>query len=156
MDVPSQEDSVDFAHQRTERTNVQEAPYPTELADLVERCTLDPDWRVRLVELDRGQGSKGLTLVIVTKSFDTYHPDRGRTYRVQHFFPVPPAAYDRRSWRRWLFDRYLDVLTHEGAEMFVIDGKRPYAPSHGDGNDPYMIRERGTDEDAQARPGGGA
>lgn len=133
--------------------NANRAPYPHELQALVDVCKLDPGWSVFLdPDLDRGQGSQGLTLVILTRGFDTYHPERGRAYGVRHYFPVPPAAYDRRSWQRWLFDRYLDVLTHEGCEFFQVDGKRPYAPSHGDGNDPYMIRERGSDTDAQARP----
>lgn len=123
--------------------NLQEAPYPDELAELVAQCTLDPDWSVHLLELDRGQGSKGLTLRIIVTVFDSYHPDRGRTYRVQHFFPVPPASYNRRSWQRWLFDRYLDVLTHEGAEMFKVGPERPYAPLHGPGNDPYVIHPLG-------------
>jgi hypothetical protein len=123
--------------------NIQQAPYPDELADLVEHCTLDPGWTVSLVDRDRGQGSKGLTLVILVTVFDSYHPDRGRTYRVNHFFPVPPASYNRRSWQRWLFDRYLDVLIHEGAEMFKIGAEPPYAPLHGPGNDPYVIHPLG-------------
>lgn len=139
----------------SDRRNVQEAPYPVELKALVDACVLDPGWRVQLWDdLDRGQGSKGLTLAITTQGFNAYHPDRGPTYGVRHYFPVPPAAYDYRSWRRWLFDRYQDVVSHEACEFFQIDGKRPYAPSHGDGNDPYMIRERGTDADAKARPSG--
>jgi hypothetical protein len=85
-------------------------------------------------------------------AFDTYHPDRGRTYHVLHYFPVPAASYGRRSWQRWLFDRYVDVLTHEGAEMFVIDGERPYAPHHYDGADPYVVFET-TRAERLARPG---
>ena len=132
--------------------NTQEAPFPHELQSLVDACQLDPDWSVSLQHIDRGQGSVGLTLIIRVLVYDTYHPEKGRTYRVQHWFPVPPAAYDRRSWRRWLFDQYQLVVSHEACEMFQVDGERPYAPSHGDGSDPYMIRERGTDEDARARP----
>lgn len=132
--------------------NNQVAPFPEELADLVANCKLDPDWIIRLADMDRGQGSKGLTLVITVTAFDTYHPDNGRTYRVRHSFPVPAASYGRRSWQRWLFDRYVEVLTHEGAEMFQIDGKRPYAPHHYDGADPYIIFET-TNEERLARPG---
>ena len=32
-------------------------------------------------------------------------------------------------------------------ELFQIGEEHPYAPSHGPGNDPYMIREVGTVED---------
>lgn len=119
--------------------NRQHAPYPDELAGLVANCTLDPGWIVELRDVDRGQGSKGLTLCITVLVFDSYHPDQGRTYRVIHYFPVPPASFNRRSWMRWLFDRYLDVLAHEGAEMFKIGAERPYAPLHGPGNDPYTV-----------------
>lgn len=126
-------------------TNTNEAPYPQELADLVDRCTYRPGWVVRLYHMDRGQGSRGLTLVITTKTVNTYDPQE--PIRVNHLFPVPPAAYDERSWRRWLFEQFLLVETHECMEFFQLDGERPYAPSHGPGNDPYLIRELGTDLD---------
>ncbi len=106
--------------------------------------------------MDRGQSSEGLTLDITTLTTNSYHPtvcefcqSSVTVYRVHHYFPVPPAAYDERSWRRWLFDQIVLVERHEAAEFFKIDDERPYAPSHGPGNDPYLIREVGTDEDAQ-------
>lgn len=126
-----------------ENSNV--APYPEELAQLVEDCRYRPGWQVYLADIDRGQGSKGLTLVITTDTIDTYHPDN--RIRVNHYFPVPPAAYDQRSWQRWLFNQYVLVEQHEAQEFFQIAGERPYAPSHGPGNDPYMVREVGTDLD---------
>lgn len=126
-------------------TNINEAPYPAELQDLVARCVYRPWWVVRLEDMDRGQGSKGLTLVITTSTVDTYRPSE--PIRVNHLFPVPPASYDRRSWQRWLFDQFVLVETHEAMEFFQVDGVRPYAPSHGPGNDPYMVREIGTDLD---------
>lgn len=83
---------------------------------------------------------------------------------VSHYFPVPAATYDERSWRRWLFDRLGDIDTHERMEDFVLEVtvtdehgcqarslERPYAPSHGPGNDPYMVRELGTDLDQRTR-----
>lgn len=126
-------------------SNTNEAPYPTDLEDLVSRCSYRPWWQVALRDVDRGQGSKGLTLVITTNTINTYRPDE--FIAVNHFFPVPPAAYDRRSWQRWLFEQFRLVESHECAEFFKIDDERPYAPSHGYGQDPYMIREVGTDED---------
>lgn len=129
--------------------NVNTAPFPVELARLVESVRYKNGWTVRLRSIDRGQRSVGLTLVIKCCVRDSYAQEDGRS--VLHYFPVPPAAYDRRSWQRWLFDCFLLVERHECMEFFMIDGKRPYAPSHGPGNDPYMIRERGTDEDARAR-----
>lgn len=124
-------------------------PFPDELADLVSKCEYRPEWEVSLEEVDRGQGSVGLTLVIVSQGYDSYHPDRGETYRVAHYMPVPPAAFDRRSWQRWLLDQFLLVERHEACEFFQIDGERPYAPHHGPGNDPYIIFDHGTDEDAR-------
>jgi hypothetical protein len=129
------------------RVNSNIAPYPDELLDLVATCEYRPGWHINLEHLDRGQGSEGLTLVVTSLGYDTYNPDRGETYRVHHFFPVPPAAYDRRSWQRWLFEQFRLIESHEAAEFFQIGGERPYAPSHGPGNDPYMIREVGTVED---------
>lgn len=135
--------------------NVQEAPWPDELEDLVTKCTLEPDWQVYLDDgRRRGQGCSGLTLNILVTTFDTYHPEQGRAYRVLHMFPIPAAAYDRSNWRRWLFDRFVDVVVHEAAEFFVIEGEgRPYAPHHYDGADPYVIHDRGTTAQARGRPG---
>lgn len=127
----------------------QEAPYPKVLAELVERLEYRPNWRFRLAHHDRGQDSIGLTLIIVTQGYDSYNPGDGETYRVQHFMPVPPAAYNEQSWRRWLLEQCLLVERHECCEFFKIDGKRPYAPHHGPGNDPYIVFERGSDLDAR-------
>jgi hypothetical protein len=125
----------------------QEAPYPHELADLVSKLTYRPGWKFRLEDVDRGQGSKGLTLVILTKGYDSYHPERGDGYRVYHYMLVPPASYDRRSWENWLFEQLLLVERHECMEFFTIDGKKPKAPAHGPGNDPYLVLTYGDDTD---------
>lgn len=127
----------------------QEAPFPEILDSLVKRLRYRPGWIIRLMDIDRGQGSKGLTLIITTKGYDSYHPDNGENYRVNHYMPVPPAAYNEQSWRRWLLEQFMLVERHECCEFFLIDGKRPYAPHHGPGNDPYVVFERGTDEEAR-------
>ncbi len=125
----------------------QVAADPEPLVDLVAALRFRAGWTFDLSDLDRGQGSRGLTLSINITVPDAYHPERARS--VVHYFPVPPAAYDSRSWRRWLFDRIGDVDTHERCECFEIDGVRPFAPSHGPGSDPYLVRELGTDEDVR-------
>lgn len=142
---------------RTEdRTMRQEAPFPTVLAELIDQLRYKAGWRFDLVDLDRGQGSRGLTLVINITGPDSYHPER--TISVNHYMLVPAAAFDGRSWRRWLFDQIGLVDTHERCEFFGFtlvgeDGLRyetllrPYAPSHGPGNDPYLVREVGTETD---------
>jgi hypothetical protein len=124
----------------------QSAPYPEVLAALVERLTYRAGWRFALRDLDRGQGSAGLTLVITTLTTNSYHPEQA-DYRVNHYMPVPPAAYDERSWRRWLFGQVLLVERHEAMEFFQVGDDKPFAPSHGHGQDPYLVREIGTEED---------
>ncbi len=62
---------------------------------------------------------------------------------------VPPAAFDRRSWQRWLLDQILLIERHEACEFFRVDGDRAYAPHHGPGNDPYIVFDHGTDEDVR-------
>lgn len=123
----------------------QDAPYPRALADLIDKLEYRPGFGFRLADVDRGQGSKGLTLVITVTVPDSYAHDHD--IRVCHYMTVPPAAFDQRSWRRWLFEQIGLVELHERCEFFEIDGDKPYAPSHGPGNDPYLVREIGTDID---------
>ena len=125
----------------------QVAPYPALLADLIDRLEYKEGWRFQLVDLDRGQGSEGLTLIINLTCKDSYHPEN--TFRVNHYMIVPPAAYDERSWLRWLLEQILLVEQHEACEFLKISGHRPYAPNHGPGRDPYTIMDQGTAEDAQ-------
>jgi hypothetical protein len=124
----------------------QSAPYPEILADLVERLRYRAGWRFALADLDRGQGSAGLTLVITTLGTNSYHPDE-TDYRVNHYMIVPAAAYDDRSWQHWLFEQVLLVELHEAMEFFQVGDDEPFAPSHGHGQNPYLVREVGTEED---------
>ncbi len=114
---------------------------------LVDGLKYRPGWRFTLEHVDRGQGSAGLTLNILISCVDTYHPER--QMRVHHYMPVPPAAYDERSWRRWLLEQIILVERHEACQFFQINGERPYAPHHGPGNDPYIVFEHGTDEETR-------
>jgi hypothetical protein len=139
----------------------QEAPYPTVLAEMVRTLRYKPGWCFTLNDITRGQGSLGLTLIINIHTVDSYNPEQHIS--VNHYMPVPPAAYDYRSWRRWLFDQILLVERHEACEFFRFPvaprydlasdshyaqpDDRPYAPSHGPGSDPYLVRELGTDLD---------
>lgn len=133
----------------------QEAPDPQELAELVSELSFREHlgWSVELRDIVRDAprddlpGSAGLTLIVTRCGPDSYHHEN--VMAVAHYFPVPPATYDRRSWQRWLFNRLGDVDTHERMEDFVVAGHRPYAPSHGPGNDPYLVREIGTVADAE-------
>lgn len=112
----------------------------------------------------------GLTFEILVPCHDSYHPERYRP--VRHLHPVPAATFNRQSWERWLFDRLMDTIRHEAAEWFRFetgpfhrdtcpavtvsapcscgaapaDVRRPFAPTHGPGDDPYVLHEYATEE----------
>lgn len=121
----------------------QTAPFPHALAELVDELDYK-GWSVYLQDEDRGQGSKGLTLTIVREGPDTYNPQE--IIKVRHLMPVPPAAFSRLSWQRWLFEQFLLVERHEAAEFFMIGDQRPFRPNHGHGEDPYVIHDPTTEE----------
>jgi hypothetical protein len=127
--------------------NTNTAPFPDELADIVANLAYRPRWSFRLAEIDRGQGSEGLTLMVLSENVDTYHPEN--PLRVWHYFIVPAASYNRESWLRWVLDRLVEIETHEACEFMVVDGKRPFAPNHGPGYDPYQVRVLNTLEAAE-------
>lgn len=128
----------------------QVAPYPEALAELVAAWTYKPGWTFTLHDdLDRGQGSQGLTLDVVSRTYNSHHPEAGEGYRVHHYMIVPPAAFNRRSWERWLLEQCLLIERHEACEFAMVDGVQPFAPNHGPGNDPYMVVTLGTEEDAR-------
>jgi hypothetical protein len=135
----------------TEPLLLQEAPYPHALAEMVRSLVYRPGWAFKLAHTDRGQGSRGLTLIITTLGYNTYRVADGETYRVNHYMPVPPAAYNEASWRWWLFEQLLLVERHEAMEFFAFMSEekltRPYAPNHGFGWDPYLVTEVATGED---------
>jgi hypothetical protein len=133
--------------QATANVMMQRAPYPVLLDELVTALKYREGWHFDLAHIDRTQGSEGLTLQIFITAPNTYRPDEN--IHVVHYMPVPPAAFDRRSWQRWLLEQILLVERHEACEFFQIDGERPYAPHHGPGNDPYIIFDHGTDEDVR-------
>lgn len=130
-----------------DQTMSQKAAWPHELDRIVEHLEYRAGYEFRLAEIDRGQGSKGLTFMVLSDQFDTYRPEN--RLRVWHYFPVPPAAYNRQSWLRWVLDRLVEIETHEACEFMVVDGRRPFAPNHGPGWDPYTVRELNTAEAAE-------
>lgn len=128
-------------------TMKQTADYPVVLESLVKRLSYRPGWKFGLKDIDRGQGSRGLTFCVTSVGYDTYNPHRGETYRVLHYFIVPAAGYNEQSWMIWLLDCLKKVEEHECNEFFQIDGERPFAPHHGPGNDPYVTFIHGEDID---------
>jgi hypothetical protein len=133
----------------------QYAPWPTELQDLVEKCTYRPQWSVSLEIIDRDYADPadmkhpiggGLTLIIATRGYDSYHPENGPVYGVNHYFIVPAATYSRAAWQRWLFEQFAKVELHETMEFFTIDGVKVFAPNHAPGEDPYVVHEPTTED----------
>lgn len=142
---------------------VQWAPFPEELAQLVKTFKYKPGWRFRLVDAVRDRDPNedkpdewwsgpplagGLTLIITSLTYNSYRDyDNGMPpdYAVQHFKIVPAATFNRAAWKRWLLDMCLEVEQHEAAEFVDLDGSRPFAPTHGPGDNPYTIKETATD-----------
>ena len=123
------------------------APNPEPLIELVSKLTYKPGWSFELLDLDRGQGSEGLTLVIRVTGLNSYNPEE--RFTVIHYMIVPAASYNERSWRRWLLDQILLVERHEACEWFQIDGKHVYGPNHSPGNDPYIVFDWSTEQESQ-------
>lgn len=130
--------------------NNQTAPYPYVLEDLVAKTEYKPGWRFRLFTGFRSEerGEYGLTLEILAETVNS-EDFLQEHYRVAHWFIVPAATYNENSWRRWLFERVLDVERHEAQEFFTIGEAKPFRPWHRAGNDPYYWHELATLEDME-------
>lgn len=128
------------------------APWPEPLDQLVKGWTYKPGWDITLHDLPTtSEGVGGLRLYITSDTENSLDPKR--RIRVRHEFIVPAATYKRSSWLRWLWDRVLDVERHEAGEFFRIDGERVYAPHHGNGENPYITWQIGTQDEADKSAG---
>jgi hypothetical protein len=113
------------------------------LRDVVARAQCKPGWSFRLAD-DGG----ALRLVIRVEGLDSAHPDKKLPRTIDHYFPVPTATYNEKTWRRWVFERCRGVENHELGEWFRIGSEWPFAPLHGPGEDPYTVHEFRPIEDA--------
>lgn len=109
------------------------------LRPLVDKAMCKPGWQFELREEEEEDGSSSLRLIISVSGKNSRNPDQ--ILVVNHYFPVPEATYNMKSWRRWLFEMCLRVENHEMSEWFRIGEERPFAPLHGPGEDPYTIHE---------------
>lgn len=121
--------------------NSQEGPDATTLVEVVSTITYKPGWKLWLAEdmarpTEHMAGSRGLTLCISAEVENSYHPE---PTTVEHWMAVPPTAYDRDTWIRWVLDQILLVEQHEALEFFKVDGELVYAPAHGPMRNPYTI-----------------
>lgn len=157
----------------TERRLTQWAPWPEDLEAAVREfrgVALLDGWRVWLSDGPRDYApddherkhpiAGGLTLNFHVPCVDSYHP-AAPFPGVHHTHPVPAATFNRESWERWLHSCLLASLTHELGESITFeraehsgpDGepemhvRRPFAPLHGPGDDPYAVRDWTTDPD---------
>lgn len=116
------------------------------LADVVSRITYKPGWVITLGHMCRqGEhlaGGEGLTLRVQFSCEDSTRP--GESTSLDHLFAVPPAAYNRATWERWVLDCLVQMETHEAMEWFKVDGQAPFFPAHGtqNGFNPYTIQRR--------------
>jgi hypothetical protein len=80
--------------------------------------------------------------MIYVPSKDNYDPSKElRGGGTSHEHPVPFASFNKLTWRRWLFNRCRASMDHEMGEMVRWGDLRPFAPTHGPGEDPYTVRE---------------
>lgn len=103
---------------------------------LVEQARCKPEWSFRLA--DEGGA---LWFVVRVSGYDSSRPDDLVPRTIDHYFPVPTATYNEKTWRRWMFDRCRGVENHELGEWFRIGSEWPFAPLHGPGEDPYTVHE---------------
>lgn len=153
----------------------QYAPFPNDLENIVNHLRYRPGWRFSLVDDERdpasthGASAGGLTFIVTTRTYNAYQPGtwaEAPYYSVNHYFIVPAATFNRASWLRWVFDCLVRVETHEAMEFFALeyDGgvpegapedasgveiQHPFAPTHGPGDDPYVIHEYASDTQAR-------
>lgn len=151
-----------------EGDNWNTATFPHSLGAVLKSLSYMEGWEFTLENLDRGQGCEGLTLTISIMTPNSYKRPKDHfreNLLVHHLFPVPAAAYDYRTWRRWVLDQILLVHQHEACEFFtevcinckgsrsqswldfpcaMCEGRgytKPFAPHHEDGANPYVIDE---------------
>lgn len=108
-----------------------------------------PGKRFRLVRSDE---ENFCVLFIMTYNQDSYKPD-GEMRHTRHEFVVPVATYNKDTWVRWVFDRFMEIEQHEATESFKVNGLRVYAPHHGNGENPYSFWPGGTREQKRKHPG---
>lgn len=113
------------------------------LSTVIDRARCKPGWRFHLEDDDGA-----LRLVVFVPGWDSAFPDDLAPKNVNHYFPVPTATYNEKTWRRWVFDCCRGIENHELGEWFRIGSIMPFAPLHGPGENPYTVHEFRPAEDA--------
>ena len=106
------------------------------LRKVVAGAQCKPGWKFALIVEEDG----ALRLRITdTECADAFDPSTPRP--LNHFFPVPTATFNEKSWRRWVFEQCRRLENHELGEWLRWGDERPFAPLHGPGEDPYTVHE---------------
>jgi hypothetical protein len=135
---------------------LQWAPWPTELEKAVAQFVYKPGWHFWLSDEPRDFADPertvpiagGLTFNFVIPCLNSYNENERRP--VHHSHIVPAATYNRQSWEEWILQCIILSETHETCEWarFVSGDRterRPFAPTHGPGDNPYVVRFPATD-----------
>jgi hypothetical protein len=117
------------------------------LAQIVATTKGPPNWSFKLIDEEE---AKRLVITIDTTS----NYDNTKSFLVSHFHPVPVAVYNKKSWQRWIFDQCIRTMNHELGEAICFNGKRPFAPMHGPGEDPYIVHDNRSDEERRTMQDG--
>lgn len=120
------------------------------LRAVVAELKCKPGWQFSVVDED---GALRLR-VLDRKCLDAYHPDDPQSRPLAHMFPVPTCTYNRASWERWVFECCRGVESHELGEWFRFGDRRPFAPMHGPGENPYVVAAVRSEEDARTTQDG--
>lgn len=119
------------------------------LADIVARTQCKKGDSFWLASEADGSAPRLVISLDGTNNYDFDQP-----FCVDHFFPVPTATYNEKTWRRWVFECRLKVENHEIGECFRVGDERPFEPCHGPGEDPYTVHEFRPEVDARIRQDG--
>lgn len=118
------------------------------LRDVVQRLKYKPGWMFTFIDDDAGFRLRFTDWNCI----DAYNP--GKPFPLSHYAPIPVATYNEASWTRWVFDRLREIEDHESGEWFVVGDHRPFAPTHGPGENPYVVHEYRPYSDALVRQDG--
>src|ERR1700744_5630914 len=118
------------------------------LRKLVPTLQCKPGWSFSIDDSD-DPGFLVLVISVCGYNSSTYDAGDRAKFIVRHMQAVPEATYNEQSWLRWIFEKCRGVENHELGEWFRIDNRKPFAPMHGPGEDPYTVHEYRPKRDAQ-------
>lgn len=108
------------------------------LRDLVASLTYKPGWTVEI-------GDRTFGPPYIVARVKTIDSTDGSTTAIYHYVKWPDALlhyeWNDRKARYWLLKIIIGIETHEACEFFELDGYKPFFPPHGDGENPYTVRE---------------